>query len=134
MNNKRPECGVVKAVAEKYFAQIISVEPVRKGTSTYVYRVKTSSGTYYMRFLPEEASFATEVLVHSALCAIGVKVPQVIEFEHKNEETGLSVMLVDEIPGICIEDSSSQINFKDTLREAGRQLAKIHSVPVDGFG
>ncbi|WBW94992.1 phosphotransferase enzyme family protein [Oceanirhabdus sp. W0125-5] len=94
----------------------------------------TNSGTYYLRFLPEDASFATEVLAHNALFDAGVNVPRVIGFEDKNEETGLSFMLVDEIPGICIEDSGPQADYSDILREAGRQLARIHSIPVDGFG
>lgn len=135
MNNTNiPEFGVVKAVAEKYLDDILSVERVLKGTSTFVYRVTTNSGTYYLRFLPEDASFAVEVLAHNTLGAVGVSVPRVIGFEHKNELTGLSVMLVDEIPGICIEDNWPQTNLQDILREAGRQLARIHSIPVDGFG
>lgn len=63
-----------------------------------------------------------------------LKVPQVIDFEHKNELTGLSLMLLNELPGICIEDEHPSSNIKVILRDAGRQLALIHSVPVDGFG
>jgi aminoglycoside phosphotransferase (APT) family kinase protein len=134
MNNNRPECSLVKAAAQKYLSNIISVEPVPKGSSTYVYRITTASGTYYMRFLPEDASFAAEVLVHNTLYAAGVKVPKILGFEHKNEYTGLSLMLVDEIPGTCIEDDPQLNNLQNILRDAGRQLALIHSVTVDGFG
>lgn len=134
MNNNAPELGVVKTVAKKYLNNIIGVERVPKGTSTYVYRVTTKSGTYYMRFLPENASFAAEVLVHDTLYAAGVSVPRVIGFEHKNEHTGLSLMLLDEIPGNCLEDDRPQTNLQGILREAGRQLAIIHSIPVNGFG
>lgn len=132
--NNRPKCSIVEKVAEKYLNNIISIEPIYKGASTYVYRIATKSKIYYIRFLPEDASFATEVLVHNTLYNAGVKVPKVIEFEDKNSETGLSVMLVDEIPGVCIEDSPPQSDFKDILNDAGRQLALIHSIPVDGFG
>lgn len=134
MNDNSPELGVVKVVAEKYLHDIINVERVPKGSSTYVYRIKTNSGIYYMRFLPEDASFATEVLVHNTLRAAGVSVPRVIGFEHKNEYCGLSVMLLDEIPGICIEEDCPKINLQEIMREAGRQLACIHSIPVGGFG
>src|SRR5690242_5619528 len=119
MNNNIPESGVVKTVAEKYLDNIISVECVLKGASTYVYRVTTNSGTYYMRFLPEDASFAAEVLAHNTLSAAGVNVPRVIGFEHKNEHAGLSVMLVDEIPGICVEDDCPQTNLQDVLLKQG---------------
>jgi Ser/Thr protein kinase RdoA (MazF antagonist) len=134
MNNNRPECSLVKTAAQKYLSNIISVEPVPKGSSTYVYRVTTTSGTYYMRFLPDDASFAAEVLVHNSLYTAGVKVPKILGFEHKNEYTGLSLMLVDEITGTCIEDDPPINNLHTILRDAGRQLALIHTVTVDGFG
>lgn len=134
MNENIPESEVVKIVDEKYLENINNIERVTKGRSTYEYRVATNSGTYYMRFLPEDMSFAAEVLVHDTLRASGVRVPHVLGFEHKNENTGLSVMLVDEIPGISIEDGRPQANLRDILREAGQQLACIHSISVDGFG
>lgn len=134
MNKNVPELGVVYKVSEKYLEDIIRIERVLKGASTYVFRVTTHSGTFYMRFLPEDASFATEVLVHNTLHSMGVSVPRVIAFENKNEYTGLSVMLVDEIPGFCIEENCPQENLQNIIREAGRQLARIHSIPVDGFG
>jgi len=134
MNNNAPKSETVKAVAEKYLSYIISVEPVPKGRSTFVYRVITNCGSYYMRFLPEDASFAAEVLAHNAMRSAGVRVPQVIAFEDKNELTGLSAMLLDEIPGICIEEHKPKRNLQDIVREAGRQLALIHSIPIDGFG
>ncbi len=134
MDNNAPEIGVVKAVAEKYLNGIMNVERVLKGQSTYVYRVITDSGMYYTRFLPENASFAAEALVHNTLCDAGIGVPRVICFEHKNAYTGLSVMIVDEMPGVCIEDEWPRNGLQDILHEAGRQLALIHNIPVDGFG
>lgn len=134
MSNKAPEIEDVNVVAGKYVSGIINIERVLKGSSTYVYRIITNTGTYCIRFLPENDSFATEVLTHNILCATGVSVPRVIKFEHKNELTGLSFMLLNELPGICIEDDKPVLNLDDILREAGRQLALIHSISVDGFG
>jgi aminoglycoside phosphotransferase (APT) family kinase protein len=134
MNNNAPESEIVKIVAKRYLKNIITVERVPKGKSTYVYRVITNSGTYYMRFLPEDVSFAAEVLVHNTLHAAGVRVPRVIGFEHKNEQTGLSIMLLEEIKGNCLEDVMPQTNLREILHEAGQQLAIIHSIPVEGFG
>ncbi|ERJ11008.1 aminoglycoside phosphotransferase family protein [Haloplasma contractile] len=134
MKNKRPKCSIVKSVASRYLENIISVEPVHKGTSTFVYRLITETGIFYIRFLPEKASFASEVLVHNTLYELDVKVPKVIAFEHKDKETNLSVMIIEEIAGICLEDSDSQLDFKEILRNAGKQLALIHTISVDGFG
>ena len=43
-------------------------------------------------------------------------------------------MLVDEIPGVSMEEAWPEYNADTILREAGRQLALIHSILVDGFG
>jgi len=134
MKNTAPELGVVQTVAETYLDDIISVTRVVKGFSTYVYRVITQTGTYYLRFSKEDESFATEVLAHKMLRAAGVSVPHVIDFEHKNAQTGCSVMLIEEMPGRSIEDECPTTHEHEILREAGRQLARIHRIPVDGFG
>jgi aminoglycoside phosphotransferase (APT) family kinase protein len=134
MNGNAPEARVARTVAEEYLSNIISVDRVSKGWSTYVYRVTADSNTYYMRFLPEDASFAAEVLAHNILLDKGVTVPRVINFEHRNETTGLSVMITEEIPGVCVEDEWPRDDLRGILREAGRQIARVHEVSVDGFG
>jgi aminoglycoside phosphotransferase (APT) family kinase protein len=115
-------------------SNVVNVDRVSKGWSTYVYRVTAGTGTYYVRFLPEDVSFAAEVLAHSILLDKGVTVPRVINFEHRNQTTGLSVMVTEEIPGVCVEDEWPRDGLRGILREAGRQIARVHEVPVDGFG
>jgi len=134
MYNNAPKSETVKIVADNFLTGIIKVERIPKGSSTYVYRINTNKDSYYMRFLPEKASFATEVYAHNALLAAGVNVPQILGFEHKNELTGLSVMLMKELPGTSLEDNWPSHNLKEIMQEAGRQLATIHSIPVEGFG
>lgn len=87
-----------------------------------------------MRFLPEEDSFASEVLIHNKLLDVGVKVAKVIEFEEKNKITSLSLMILDEIAGDSIENNSPKDHLRDVLIGAGRDLALLHRIPVDGFG
>jgi hypothetical protein len=43
-------------------------------------------------------------------------------------------MFLNELPGIYIEDDNPKLNIQDILGEAGRQLAQIHIISVDGFG
>jgi len=131
---KRPEIKDVRIITQKYFNEDLTIEPVLKGCSTFVYRITTDNKTYYIRFLPEEDSFASEVLVHNELSNLGVKVPKVLYFEEKNELTNLSLMILDEIPGDCIEDKSPNDSLEEILIEAGRELALLHSIPVNGFG
>ena len=99
-----------------------------------MFRLVTSSGTNYIRFLPEDASFAAEVLAHNILLDMGVIVPRVVTFEHRNETTGLSIMITEEIPGTSVEDEWPRDNLRSILREAGRQIARVHEVPINGFG
>jgi hypothetical protein len=70
-----PDLKDVNLIAEKYVNGIVKIERVPKCSSTYVYRIIKNSGIYYIRFLPESASFATEVLVHNILYSKGVSVP-----------------------------------------------------------
>lgn len=134
MKNPAPELNTVKSVAAKYLKNIVSVERVPGGWSTYVFRVKTRTETFYIRFLPEDASFAAEVLAHNILLERGVAVPRVIAWEHRNEAAGLSVMITEEIPGISVENEWPLEKAREILNQAGRQIALVNEVPVDGFG
>ena len=119
--------------AQKYLPDIKSIKRVPKGGSTYVYQIKTSSELCYARFLPEDCTFAVEATAHKIMTDLGVQVPQIIAYEDKEAISGQSMMLISEIPGVCMEESCPE-NPAEILREAGRQLALIHSIPVDGFG
>ena len=133
MKNPAPELNVVKTIAEKYLKDIVTVERVPRDWSTYVFRVKTRTETFYIRFLPEDASFAAEVLAHNILLDRGVVVPRVIAWEHRNEATGLSVMITGEIPGVSVENEWPTESAREILNQAGRQIALVNEVPVDGF-
>lgn len=134
MKNPAPELKRVETIAGKYLNNIISVERTQKGQSTYVFRIMTRTETFYIRFLPEDASFAAEALAHTILLKKGVLVPCVIAWEHRNEESGLSIMITEEIPGVPAQDEWPSRNAREILNEAGRQIALVHEVPVDGFG
>ncbi len=112
-----------------------SIERVEEGVSTYVYRIRSNNDVFYLRLLPEiDASFAPEVYIHQLLRAKGVKVPEVVYYEHYNEVLLQSLMLITEIKGThlghctCLEDQQA------ILREAGRDLVLINSIPVKHFG
>lgn len=113
------------------------LERVTKGGSTYVYRIIVAHETFYLRVLPEEGdSFSPEVNVHTQLRQMQVKVPEVIYFEHYNELLQRSVMVTTEIKGLSMSQSStlSQVEIEVILREAGRDLACLNTVRVEGFG
>lgn len=114
-----------------------TVERVTEGVSTYVYRITCPSQIFYLRILPEEgASFSPEVTVHTRLRQMQVKVPEVIHFEHYNRLLQRSVMITAEIKGQPLSQSTmlSQKEVEAISREAGRDLACISTMPVEGFG
>lgn len=115
----------------------LKIERVTEGVSTYVYRIVFPQETFYLRVLPEaEASFYPEVAVHKQLREMGVKVPEVLHFEPRNELLQRSIMVVAEVKGQPLNQSNSlsQQEIEAITREAGRDLARLNSVLVDGFG
>lgn len=118
-------------------ANSTTIERVAEGVSTGVYRIIHNDEIFYLRILPEEGqSFAPEVAVHQQLRQMGVKVPEVIYFEHYHGPLQRSVMVTTEIKGHPLSQSStlSPRKLDAILLEAGRDVALINSIPVDGFG
>ncbi len=135
--NSPPNIQVVTREIQRLLPQlsISSIERVEEGVSTYVYRIHSNNEIFYLRLLPEVgASFAPEVYVHQLLRAKGVKVPEVVYYEHYNEVLQQSLMLSTEIKGTHLGNCSSLEDQKAILREAGRDLALIDSIPVKHFG
>ena len=129
-----PELSVVEGIARAYFKDFIFLERTATGASTYVYRTLTSGGVRYIRLLPEGTSFAPEVLAHRILLALGVPVPEVLGWEARNQATGLSVMVTEAMPGRSVQEEPPAGGTGPVLMQAGRQLARLHQVPVAGFG
>jgi aminoglycoside phosphotransferase (APT) family kinase protein len=124
-------------VSRVFLSAPTSVERVMEGVSTYVYRITYRHETFYLRVLPEEgASFAPEVVVHNRLRQMQVKVPEVIYFVDQHEALHRSVMITTEIKGHPVSQclSFAKVGLNALLIEAGRDLARINSVVVDGFG
>lgn len=128
----------IQEMVKKIFAQDpTGVERVAEGVSTFVYRILFPHETFYLRILPEKgASFAPEVAVHTQLRSMQINVPEVIHFEHYNELLQRSVMVTTEIKGRPLSQSSmlSKAQMEEIVREAGRDLACLNTVRVEGFG
>jgi aminoglycoside phosphotransferase (APT) family kinase protein len=91
--------------------------------------------TLYLRLAESpEANLAPEVLAHGLLRDRGVHVPEVVYFESFNAALGRSVMVTTEIAGDPIGSKHRDVDVSDVLRDAGRDLALIHTIPVEGFG
>ncbi len=131
------DLSAIQALAARLFphAACPQVEQVPEGVSTYVYRICRDAEVFYLRVLPETgASFAPEVLAHRLLREREASVPEVISFEHCNETLGHSVMVTTEIRGQSLSSRADAQAQRRVLRAAGRDLAIINSLSVEGFG
>lgn len=132
-----PEMELVKHIANQFFNSTVEVERVLKGSSTYVFTVKTAGKTYYMRILPESgASFEAEARAHQLLLDRGVNVPKIIHYERKNDAIGLSLMLAEEIIGNDLEHDCVKMtdSIRHVLINAGKQIAMTNQIQIAGFG
>jgi aminoglycoside phosphotransferase (APT) family kinase protein len=132
-----PSLAAVRQLAARIFPPTmpLSVEHVAEGVSTHVYRVMRGTERFYLRVLPEVgASFAPEVRAHTLLRERGARVPEVVHYEHRNEALGLSVMVTMAIMGQSIAARGVEGHTPAVLFAAGRDLALINSLPVEGFG
>lgn len=140
MNTREaPSIERVAAYARRYFQSAeFHIEREPSGVSTYVYRIRAGGETFYLRILPEaDRSFGVEVHAHELLRDMGVQVPEVVGYERLAEGLGMSAMLVREIEGSAAGQDAgmtTSASYNRVMREAGRQVALMHQVPVDGFG
>jgi hypothetical protein len=135
MNRRRPTTRLVQGVAATVLGGEIVVEPVPEGVSTYVYRLRRGAEVFYLRVLPEEGStFTPEAEAHSILRRQGVHVPLVVYWEDHHPVLGRSVMITAEIKGVAVGGSHVGAELPQILRSAGRDIALLKRVPVEGFG
>jgi len=113
----------------------IAVERVPEGVSTHVYRVVRGAEHAYLRVLPEMgATFAPEVRAHQLALAVGARVPEIVHYEPRNEVLGASIMLTTEITGQPVHPHLPRDFVRTVVAAAGRDLARMNAIPVDGFG
>jgi Phosphotransferase enzyme family len=113
----------------------LTVERVVEGGSTIVYRIDMAGQTAYLRILPEpDASFAPEVAAHQRLRAAGLRIPEVLYFEHYNQLFQRSLMLTTAIAGRAIGYRDPPATAPQIAYHAGCDLAIINQVTVQAYG
>lgn len=104
------------------------------GGSTQVYRLRRDGEIFYVRVAETATdSLAPEVDVHTRLRSAGARVPEVVGFEPYDEALQRSVAVTTEIPGGPIDEATPEEQVARIYRAAGRDLARVHAVPVHGF-
>ena len=109
------------------------IERAPGGMSTPVYRLRRADETLYLRASEDPGgSMRAEAAVHEHLRATGVSVPEVVAVDDA-PEIGRGVMLVREIEGAPLA-GGDVTDRAPILRAAGRDLARINAIAVEGFG
>lgn len=100
-----------------------------------MYRLQRGLEVYYLR-LAEEADedLSVDAELHRQLRECGVRVPEVVHVEPFDEAIGRSIMITTEVPGSPLSEVRSRKAAEAVVREAGRELALLNQVPVQGFG
>ena len=125
------------ALADDLFprARQSSIERTQAGGSTQVYRIRRDDAIYYLRFAEQPGeSLAAEARVHAQLRERGVRVPAVLYLEHHSDALERSFMVTSEITGRPVLDCPDETCVRATVTQAGRDLAIINSLPIEGFG
>lgn len=118
---------------------VFGVEPdVRRtaeGVSSVIYRLDCSGTVAYLR-LGETADedLTTDALLLDHLRQLGLSVPQVVDVDPFNERLQRSVLVMSEIPGVDLGKCDDESVARRVAYEAGRELAMLNSVEVDGWG
>lgn len=114
----------------------VHVERAARGTSTPVYRLGGGSGAAYLRLGEHrDHRLDVEVEAHRRLRELGVRVPEVVAFEPFDERLQRPVMVVAALRGTSLAEAPlPSVEAELVYREAGRDLARLASLPVDGFG
>jgi Ser/Thr protein kinase RdoA (MazF antagonist) len=114
----------------------LAIERATEGGTTQVYRIRRGAETFYLRVAEtaEVGDLGQEALVHHLLRERGVRVPEVIHYEPFDEDLGRSFMVTTEIAGTSLADNHVTTDLPAVLAEAGRDLAVINSLHVEGFG
>jgi aminoglycoside phosphotransferase (APT) family kinase protein len=129
------------AAVDRLLGRIFGGPPFRfertpDGVSTEVYRIFRGGQVFYLRLpLDGPGSFAAEAAVYTELRRLGVAVPEVIYYELFDEELRRSVLVTTEIPGRpMITEVPAPEALPGIYRAAGRDLALLNQIAVDGFG
>lgn len=125
----------MRALVTRLLEPGIRIERTLEGGSTQVYRLFRETEVLYLRVAEEAGeSMAPETEVHTRLLAAGVKVPEVVAVESFAPEIDRSVMIVRAIAGAPLSAGADSATAGRVVREAGRDLALINSIPVEGYG
>ncbi|HZC26429.1 MAG TPA: phosphotransferase [Actinopolymorphaceae bacterium] len=131
------EAHALESLVRKAFGADVPITHQRApdGLCTQVYRLTRGDDVFYLRLADEaHQNLQTDATLLLRLEGLGVRVPHVVHVEPYDEQIGRSVLITTAIRGVPLEQVASRAAAADVLREAGKDIALLNQVPVDGFG
>lgn len=114
-------------------------ENVVKGNVNIVRKVRMNGQEYVVRMHPKEVKngyFYVEKLILDLAKQHNLPVPQILEIHEAVSDEDMDFILMTVAPGSTMDVflSKDTSHEKELLFSAGATLAKIHEIPVEGFG
>jgi aminoglycoside phosphotransferase (APT) family kinase protein len=134
---RRPDVdqGALQAMLRPLLGHELTVARTPAGVAAQVYRVHAAGRVVYARIAEdddEDLSVDAALLEH--LRALGLHVPEVVHVERFEQALGRSVLITGEIAGEPLAGCRDQRAARRVARAAGRELAVLNGVGVQGFG
>jgi len=134
---RRPDVDqrALQAMLRRVLGPELTVARTPAGVTTQVYRVHAAGRVLYVRIAEdddEDLSVDAALLEH--LGGLGLRVPQVVHVEPFDQALGRSVLLTVEVAGEPLARCRDERATRRVARAAGRELAVLNGVGVQGFG
>lgn len=126
---------LVAACALRVSAGEVEIERTVQGVAAQVYRVVRAGDEWFLRLAEQrDQTLQVDAELLARLRRIQVRVPEVVYVHPFVEQLDRSVLLTRHIGGVSLEATANHRLAWDVARRAGRDLAMINQLPVDGFG
>jgi Ser/Thr protein kinase RdoA (MazF antagonist) len=134
---RRPDVDqqALHAILRPVLGPELTVARTPTGLAAQVYRVQASGRVVYARIAEgqdEDLSVDAALLEH--LRGLGLRVPPVVHVEPFDQALGRSVLIAGEVAGEPLAACRDQRAARRIAHAAGRELAVLNSVAVQGFG
>lgn len=121
----------IKDILEETPFNNYNIEEVNEGVSTNVFKLEDIE-TYYLKILPNRNFLEATLLANKLLLQKGINVPEIVY----SKEDSKNFYIEKELKGRSIKKDTtiSEGQKEEIVIEAGKDLAKTNSIPVNGVG
>jgi aminoglycoside phosphotransferase (APT) family kinase protein len=134
---RRPDVdqGALHALLRRVLGAGRTVARTPAGVAAQVYRVEAAGRVLYVRIAEEDdEDLSVDMSLLERLRVLGLLVPEVVHVEPFDQALGRSVLIMGEIAGEPLAHCRDQRAARRVARAAGRELAVLNGVGVQGFG